>query len=80
MSRETLKAKIIEVLNEAASQAESRGKAGKWVFTVHAPSRLAVLTYADSRSLRERMYKAYMSIGSTGLTPCATVLQPTCLA
>ena len=49
---------------EAASQAESRGKAGKWVFTVHAPSRLAVLTYADSRSLRERMYKAYMSIGS----------------
>ena len=25
---------------------------------------MAVLTYADSRSLRERMYKAYMSIGS----------------
>lgn len=49
---------------EAASQAEQRGKAGKWVFTVHAPSRLAVLTYADSRSLRERMYKAYMSICS----------------
>lgn len=49
---------------EAAAQAEQRGKAGKWVFTVHAPSRLAVLTYADSRSLRERMYKAYMNICS----------------
>ena len=49
---------------EAASQAAARGKEGKWVFTVHAPSRLAVLSYADSRALRERMYKAYMSIGS----------------
>ena len=49
---------------EAASQAAARGKEGKWVFTVHAPSRLAVLTYADSRNLRERMYKAYMTIGA----------------
>ena len=49
---------------EAASQAAARGKEGKWVFTVHAPSRLAVLTYADSRDLRERMYKAYMTIGA----------------
>lgn len=49
---------------EAASQAASRGKEGKWVFTVHAPSRLAVLSYADSRDLRERMYKAYMTIGA----------------
>lgn len=49
---------------EAAEQAAARGKAGKWVFTVHAPSRLAVLTYADNRDLRERMYKAYMSICS----------------
>lgn len=49
---------------EAAAQAEQRGKTGKWVFTVHAPSRLAVLTYADSRSLRERMYNAYMNICS----------------
>ncbi len=47
---------------EAASQAQARGKAGKWVFTVHAPSRLAVLSYADNRDLRERMYKAYMNI------------------
>lgn len=49
---------------EAASQAASRGKEGKWVFTVHAPSRLAVLSYADCRDLRERMYKAYMTIGA----------------
>lgn len=49
---------------EAALQAEARGKQGKWVFTVHAPSRLAVLTYADSRDLRRRMYEAYTGICS----------------
>lgn len=51
-------------VDEAAEEANRRGKSGKWVFTVHAPSRLAVLTYADSRDLRKRMYETYTSLAS----------------
>lgn len=51
-------------VDNAAEEAAARGKSGKWVFTVHAPSRLAVLTYADSRDLRKRMYEAYTSLAS----------------
>lgn len=53
-------------VDEAAQEAAKRGKEGKWVFTLHAPSRLAVLTYADSRELRKQMYEAYMSLASRG--------------
>ena len=50
----------------AAEEAAARGKEGKWVFTLHAPSRLAVLTYADNRELREKMWKGYTSLASEG--------------
>lgn len=50
----------------AADEAKARGKEGKWTFTLHAPSRLAVLTYADNRDLREKMWKGYTSLASTG--------------
>lgn len=53
-------------IDEAAQEAGKREKEGKWVFTLHAPSRLAVLTYADSRELRKQMYEAYMSLASRG--------------
>ena len=53
-------------VGEAAEEAKKRGKEGKWVFTVHAPSRLAVLTYADSRDLRRRMYETYTTLASGG--------------
>ncbi|MDE6394443.1 MAG: M3 family metallopeptidase, partial [Duncaniella sp.] len=48
----------------AATEAKARGKEGKWVFTLHAPSRLPVLTYADNRDLREKMYNGYMKLAS----------------
>ena len=48
----------------AAEEAAKRGKEGKWVFTLHAPSRLPLLTYADNRTLREKMYKGYTSLAS----------------
>ena len=51
-------------IGTAAEEATRRGKSGKWVFTVHAPSRLAVLTYADNRDLRRRMYETYTSLAS----------------
>lgn len=48
-------------IDNAAAEAKSRGKEGKWVFTLHAPSRLAVLQHADNRELREKMWKGYTS-------------------
>ena len=50
----------------AADEAKARGKEGKRVFTLHAPSRLAVLTYAENRELREKMWKGYTSLASEG--------------
>ena len=50
----------------AAETAEARGLKGLYVFTLHAPSRLPVLQYADNRGLREAMWKGYTSLASTG--------------
>lgn len=52
----------------AAEEAAARGLAGKWVFTLHAPSRLPLLQYASDRDLRRQMYEAYTSLASTGDT------------
>jgi oligopeptidase A len=45
-----------DVLHAAREAAEKDGKAG-WKFTLHAPSYLPVMQYADERSLRETMYR-----------------------
>jgi peptidyl-dipeptidase Dcp len=51
----------------AAEEAQTRGLGdGKWVFTLHAPSRLPLLQYADNRDLRRQMYEAYTSLASSG--------------
>jgi peptidyl-dipeptidase Dcp len=48
---------------EAAVQtAKSKGKEG-WLFTLHGPSFVGFMKYADSRKLREEMYRAYTSRG-----------------
>lgn len=54
------------MIADAAKTAESKGMAGKWVFTPSAATRLAVLTNADDRALREEMYKTYTSTASHG--------------
>ena len=42
----------------ASEEATSRGLGqGKWVFTLHAPSRLPLLQYAADRELRRQMYE-----------------------
>lgn len=53
-------------IDNAAAEAKARGKEGKWVFTLHAPSRLAVLQYADNRDLREKMWKGYTTNATLG--------------
>lgn len=50
----------------AAEEAKKRGLDGLWVFTLHAPSRLPVLSSADNRGLREAMYKGYTSLAFNG--------------
>ncbi|MGI5308250.1 oligopeptidase A [Rheinheimera sp. WS51] len=47
----------------AAEEAQSRKLEG-WVFTLEFPSYIAVMTYADSRALREELYSAYCTRAS----------------
>lgn len=44
----------------AAMLAKEKGVEG-WVFTLHAPSYVPFLKYADNRKLREQLYRAYTS-------------------
>ena len=53
-------------VDQAAEEAKARGKEGKYVFTLHAPSRLPLLQYADDRDLRRQMYEGYTSLASSG--------------
>ncbi len=53
------------IVATAAAEAKAKGHDGKWLFTLHAPSRLPVLKYADNRALREKMYNGYMQLAST---------------
>ena len=46
----------------AQEEAASRGLEG-WLFTLAAPSYLPFMTYSERRDLREKMYRAYGSIG-----------------
>lgn len=48
----------------AAETAREEGMDGKWVFTLHNPSVMPFLQYADNRSLREKIYKAYINRGN----------------
>ncbi|HKV97595.1 MAG TPA: M3 family metallopeptidase [Gammaproteobacteria bacterium] len=50
-------------VTRARHEAETRKLEG-WVFTLDYPSYAAVITYADDRSLREEMYRAYVTRSS----------------
>ncbi|WP_018610769.1 M3 family metallopeptidase [Uliginosibacterium gangwonense] len=52
-----------DALAAARAAAERAGKPG-WLFTLHMPSYLPVLQYADNRELRARMYRAYATRAS----------------
>ena len=55
-----------ESIREAAAhRAKEKGKEG-WLFNLTAPSYVPFMRYAASRSLREAMYREYMSIGNKG--------------
>ncbi len=48
-------------IDAAALEAEERSMTGKWVFTLDYPSYGPFLTYADNRTLREQMWRAFSS-------------------
>ncbi len=52
-----------DVVEAAAESAKAEGKAG-YLFSLHFPSYLPVMQYAENRSLRETMYRAYATRAS----------------
>lgn len=52
------------VVAAAAETAKEAGLEGKWVFTLHNPSVMPFLQYADNRNLREQIYRAYTNRGN----------------
>ncbi|MDR3129332.1 MAG: M3 family metallopeptidase [Tannerellaceae bacterium] len=53
------------IREEAALLAKGKGKEG-WLFTLSAPSYQPFMRYSSLRPLREKCYRAYMSIGNKG--------------
>lgn len=52
-----------DALQAAADAAKAENKEG-WLFTLHFPSYMPVLQYAENRALRETMYRAYATRAS----------------
>ena len=57
-TRDTLRGIPDDALEAAREAARADGREG-WKFTLHMPSYLPVMQYAEDRALRERMYRAY---------------------
>jgi peptidyl-dipeptidase Dcp len=52
------------VISMAAQTADEAGMTGKWVFTTQKPSMIPFLQYDQNRSLREKLYKGYLTRGN----------------
>lgn len=50
-------------IEAAAHTAQEKGEEG-WVFTLHAPSYIPFMKYADNRDLREKLYMAYNTVST----------------
>ncbi len=61
--REELAGLPEDVLDAARAAADADSKTG-WKLTLHMPSYLPVMQYADNRALRERLYHAYVTRAS----------------
>ncbi|HNW58320.1 MAG TPA: M3 family metallopeptidase [bacterium] len=54
------------LVSSAAEAAAARGQAGKWAFTLQAPSIFPFLQYAENRTLRQQIYEAYIHRSDNG--------------
>ena len=52
------------LIETAADAAERKGYEGKWLFTLHNPSALPFLQFAENRELRRKMQQAYVNRGN----------------
>lgn len=55
-----------DIIAEAGRLAAERGESGKYILTLHQPVYTAVMRDAHDRSLRERMWRAYMGRNMSG--------------
>lgn len=55
---------LIDNAAEAAAAAAAAGQQGKWLFTLHNPSVMPFLQYAENRDLRQKMYEGYINRGN----------------
>lgn len=63
-NKDRLKGLPETTISNAAEEAKSRGKEGKWAFTLHNPVRLAILQHSEDRQLREDIYRGYTKLAS----------------
>lgn len=54
------------LIASAADAAKAAKLEGKWLFTLHNPSVMPFLQYADNRALREKIYNGYINRGNNG--------------
>ncbi|MGL5636412.1 MAG: M3 family metallopeptidase [Bacteroidales bacterium] len=54
------------VIDAAAETAKAKGLTDKWVITLHNPSWIPFLQYADNRELRKQVYQAYTHRADNG--------------
>ena len=52
------------LIANAAEVAAANGQEGKWIFTLHNPSVMPFLQYADNRDLREQIFNGYTNRGN----------------
>ncbi|WP_026135827.1 M3 family metallopeptidase [Nafulsella turpanensis] len=52
------------LVENAAAEAKEAGMEGKWIFTLHNPSVMPFLQYADNRELRKEIWNAYQMRGN----------------
>jgi peptidyl-dipeptidase Dcp len=52
------------LIKSASEGAKRKGKEGKWIFTLHAPSIFPFLTYSENRDLRKQFLTAYANRGN----------------
>ena len=55
-----------ELIYEASQKALKENMEGKWIFTLHNPSVLPFLQYADNRQMREKIWQAFSNKGNNG--------------
>lgn len=53
-----------DLIATAAAEASEKGREGEWLFTLHNPSVMPFLQYADNRELRKEIWTAYKNRGN----------------